>query len=287
MNLSTPTLRKIFENYGHNNELLIFLLGVYAAKSKVSPIKYLFEEMSIDIDTAKRALIDLEILSNNDLKTIEKIQSAQVNITISENEYETSIQNIINHLKGLKKSRLDITANRKALIKKWLNKGYSEEDFMAVNSYFFHLWKNDPKFSRYIKPETLYNEKFPNRVETAREFYSSYNEYKAEIKSIIHSYEEVYKECMHIEPSIDRASIPLQSAIVLLLNNGYSKEDIVFVVESSVRSWSKKPEIAPYISLEKILDNKFPDRLRAAKAFKQKKNIALYDIFGGGSSRDK
>lgn len=45
-----------------------------------------------------------------------------------------------------------------------INEGYAYEDFVAVITHFQKKWGNDPKFSDYLQPSTLFNGKFDERL---------------------------------------------------------------------------------------------------------------------------
>ena len=52
------------------------------------------------------------------------------------------------------------------ILKKLKTKTFTVEDFHAVNRYFSIKW-DDSDFSKYIRPSTLYNEKFGDKVDEA------------------------------------------------------------------------------------------------------------------------
>lgn len=62
--------------------------------------------------------------------------------------------------------------NNKELIKQWLNKDYKIEDFLLVHEYIAKLYKENQneKIAKgfYYRPSTIYDDKFPNRVENAK-----------------------------------------------------------------------------------------------------------------------
>lgn len=49
-----------------------------------------------------------------------------------------------------------------------LKEGYDYQDFVAVIEHFNKLWSNDPKFSPYLQPTTIFNNKFDGRLEQTK-----------------------------------------------------------------------------------------------------------------------
>ena len=54
------------------------------------------------------------------------------------------------------------------LIEQRLAEGFTLEDFKAVNKFKVDQWLNDPKYKAYLRPETLYSEKFEGYLNGAR-----------------------------------------------------------------------------------------------------------------------
>ena len=99
--------------------------------------------------------------------------------TETETETETEIVNDIDNIKRIKQKeiielviadlndRLKLkrgfsckTANNSSKIIARLNEGYKLEDFILVNKKKCEQWMNDPEMAPYLRPETLYSNKF-------------------------------------------------------------------------------------------------------------------------------
>lgn len=90
---------------------------------------------------------------------------------------DKDIQNIIDDLNQKRemffklKQKFELK-NNKEFIKKWLNSKYQIEDFLLVHEYIGQLYlENDNQkiaSGFYFRPSTIYDEKFPQRVENAK-----------------------------------------------------------------------------------------------------------------------
>jgi len=97
----------------------------------------------------------------------------------TETETETEIVNDIDNIKRIKQreivelviadlnDRLKLkrgfsckTANNSSKIIARLNEGYKLEDFILVNEKKCKQWRDDPEMAQYLRPETLYSNKF-------------------------------------------------------------------------------------------------------------------------------
>jgi len=75
--------------------------------------------------------------------------------------FSMQCQEIINHLNNVTGSNYKPNSKEtKALIKARLNDGFTVEDFMKVHVVKFSEWSGDEKFSKFLRPETLYSKKF-------------------------------------------------------------------------------------------------------------------------------
>lgn len=92
----------------------------------------------------------------------------------TENENETEridiYKDIIEHLNILLNTNYKLTNKNKELIKARLNDGFTKEDFFTVHSKKYAEWGSDDKMCRYLRPITLYSNKF--------ESYLNQKEYK-------------------------------------------------------------------------------------------------------------
>ena len=163
------------------------------------------------------------------------------------------------------KTNKKLTEARKLLITQWLRKGYTAEQFNFVHHYFNAKWGKDIQMAEYLKPETLYNTKFPVRVEDAEAAYKSLKDNSESINRIFNAFYDTYNEVFNLENKRSYfIPIEIQTTIAFWLKTS-TEEELINVINFSIKEWSNKPELIPYISMEKILDNKYPDRLRVAK----------------------
>jgi len=69
-------------------------------------------------------------------------------------------QEIINHLNETMQSHYKTIDKTKALIKARFNEGFTLEDFKHVHIVKLAEWGTDEKMSKFLRPETLYGNKF-------------------------------------------------------------------------------------------------------------------------------
>lgn len=186
----------------------------------------------------------------------------------NEEKYEKEAKEIIEHFNHVSKSRMKLTKERKKRIIRLLKEGYTKEDFFNVHIYFYETWGSNPKMAPYFRPSTLYNGKFEERVTEAKEAMKSVFGKKQDIEEIINEYKKAYVSYMHTEPKdIENIGLELLKTIGFWMDKGCSKEEILATIRKSVALWSQKKEIAPHISLAKIFDGKFPERISAVKNY--------------------
>jgi len=78
-------------------------------------------------------------------------------------EYEKKIpyEEIINDLNLVLKTNYKATTQKtKELIKARLNEGFTIEDFKVVHRKMLKAWGNDNKMRQFLRPQTLYSNKF-------------------------------------------------------------------------------------------------------------------------------
>jgi len=281
MKLSSPLIKKIIEIQDMNNikQEKLVLLSLAISDGKLSVIKTIIDSYDINKEEL-RALIDLlekeDILSSNDMKLINKLDKTKI---IEPEDFEHMVEEVISHLNAITHTKRRITKLRKNIIIKYLRQGYTIEQFIKVNLLFYYKWHEDPNMEQYIRPETLYNGKFPERVEDAEKEFLLIDKYQNEIKTICETYQHFFENFI-INPSlkykteIDFLEIvdnkckfmpfELQQRIAFWLKKGFSIENILMTIEATIVQWSKKIELYPYINLMKILDRKFPERANIA-----------------------
>jgi uncharacterized phage protein (TIGR02220 family) len=256
MNLTNDKLIKVISK--DNQKLLSFTLSFLSQKQII--INTIITELDIsknELEEFSKILIDLEILKKQDLKLI-KIKTKV--------KKEESAKEIIEHLKiTTKKKRLELNVKRETRINNLLLK-YTKEDFEKVNIYFTKDWGSKSKMKKYLTPDTLYNEKFPLRVEEAQNYFEELETFKEELYRLCQNYYKLIQQEMPKENDIcNNMPIDIHNALVHWLSNGYNMDQIERTLNATILQWSKKQELKNYISLSKILDNKFPQRERVAK----------------------
>lgn len=274
-------------NYFHDNKFLIFSLGLLGGTSTI--MSNIFEELSYKTDEIQEYV---KILKENNLfdSTDEKILSRIGKSKETRNNLNEELEEIINHLNTLTNRNLKINSAREKRIKALFNSGkYNVRDFKAVNLYFTKLWGNDSKMKQYITPETLYNNKFDSRLEQAREFFNNFNKHQKEIHKLCGKFHklvevEIYPQYKLLASDIREKDLckelplQLQSTIVHWLDLNYDIETIINTIEITIESWSKNPIYKNHISISKILDSKFPERvLVVQKKLSKEKTFTLKD----------
>jgi uncharacterized phage protein (TIGR02220 family) len=99
-----------------------------------------------------RNAASLEDISGQPTLEIPKVKYSKENIYIVE------IVSYLNQISG--KSFKPNTKNTIGFINSRLKEGFSVEQFKQVIDVKVGQWKNDPKFAKYIRPETLFGSKF-------------------------------------------------------------------------------------------------------------------------------
>jgi len=277
MTLNVPKIEKILEIEEKNNikerELLNIIL-ILNTKT-LSIIGFLLKKYPKEVlNTYIEILNTYNFLSKEHLNIIKKATKIKEQKKEIINN-DSILEDIINHLNELTSSKRKLTEQRKKIINKWLNKGYSKEDFFKVNIYFNSLWKDNANMEQYIKPETLYNGKFENRLEEANFFFNKLNKYKSDIKEIFIFFETSYKKFITIDSDLLFLENLDKTKLILFWLEKYSKEDIELIIYKTIEQWSKKENLISFISLEKILDNKFPERFNVIKSKFKKNNESI------------
>lgn len=252
---------------------LPYLSILLLAKNKnSSAIKIFCDKLKIDMETALFMVKQIEkevdvTLSDEESIVLKAFQQKQKRkLPAQEEKFLSEAKLIMEHFNQISGSRLSLTEKRKKNITKWLKKGFTKEDFFGVHVYFFELWGNNPKMIQYFRPSTLYNTKFEDRVAESKEAIELVFSNKKSIENVINAYQKVYFKVFGKNPK-DTASVSFDilKTIGFWLKKGYSEETLQATVEKSVLHWSKKQELIPYISLAKIFDSKFPERVQIAQ----------------------
>lgn len=269
MNITSPLIDKLLKvqtKYNFtNNELLLTLLTLNT--NKLTTIKKILNHLKLENQNEIfNILSELGLISKNEQLLISKLKNTK--ITKVEN-FEAEITEIIEHLNLLTNSRLKVIDNRKKIILSWLRKGISVKQFKYVNEYFYFKWANNPKMSKYIVPETLYNKKFESRLNEAENIFESLELNKVKISNILNHFHYSYNK--NIKSKLLTNKVFTFNHFLLIdfwLKEKYSEEDLIFTISKTIEQWSKKQELIPFITIDKILDSKFPERFRISKITK-------------------
>jgi uncharacterized phage protein (TIGR02220 family) len=278
MKINAPIIKNIIklqqEENIEDNKLVLFALAI--GNNNASLIKTIKEDLNI---SQEEIILFLDIFNKNNLivkKDYELIKKMEKIKLIDIENFQYEIEEIITHINSLTNSKKRITDSRKKLVEKWLKRGYSLDQFKMVNLFFNNKWGKDPTMEQYIRPETLYNTKFPERVEEAENSFSQINKYKEDIKIICEFYYKIFDNIINKNKNLEFSKIgqinmcsyipfDIQKRIVFWLQKGISYKDILLTIEKTIISWSKKEDLIQHINLLKILDSKFLERLEISK----------------------
>ena len=92
-----------------------------------------------------------------------------------DNQFDTEVNEIINYLNNKLNSRYrsSNTATKKLIVSK-LNSGFTVEDFKIVINNKFNDWFNNQEMSKYLRPTTLFGNKFENYLNQKSCYNNSY-----------------------------------------------------------------------------------------------------------------
>lgn len=284
MIINAPTLEKILktqvekkkeENYYFDyNRFLSFCLALSSGKASVlsllvSSLGIKEEELLLYYESLK----ELELLTDKDISILKKIS-----LNYKSRDYSKEIQSIIDHLNQTVGRNFRDSKQTSTRLKSLLMTGnYTLDDFREMHVYFNKIWGSNPNMAKYLRPQTLYNSKFEQRIEESRFFFSELKKYEHDIHKLCLEFHSlialevfpkeqlVASETQNAEDFCSELPLSLQTTIIHWLKMGYSIEQIIETIYVTIEKWSQKPELASHISISKILDQKFPDRFRAVQ----------------------
>lgn len=249
-----------------DNKLLVFAFAFQVGNA--AAIKLLQEVLEVsdeDLQAFFRFFNEKELTQKKDVELYSKLDKAKT--SPAKQTYKDEAITVIEHLNSLIGAKFQATSKKIMLIENWFNKGYSLNDLMLVNTFFAHRWGNNPEMQNYVRVETLFNTKFPERLEDSIQNFKTISAFTDEIRAITSFYAKTYakyvigSEISNSDKAYEHAKFETQKTLAFWLNKGISAENICKVIESSVSSWAQNPALLPHISLDKILDGKFEDRL--------------------------
>jgi uncharacterized phage protein (TIGR02220 family) len=288
LNLNKNSLKELMslqikENF-RDNKLLILTLVLQLKKQSL--LNQIIESLKFE----KNELMSyIEILSKNnflstqDIKLLENISKNKT--TKQQNIEDVSI--VIEHLNKVAKKRYTPDTHKDIILSKLKN--HSVSDLKKVNLYFSKQWGSNPEMNKYLRPQTLYNTKFTQRLEEANLFFQELNSYSTEIEKICKSFPELitlesYSKDKLLTISAQNIAkelpLSLQITIIHWLKNNFNTDTIIETIKVTQKEWAKKPKLAQHISISKILDSKFPERVQAVKRILYKNNYKTGVIEG-------
>lgn len=254
----------------NNNKFLLFSLALLTKTSTVinaliNETPYQIEEIQSYIST----LTDLELYTPEDKKVLERISKAK-----EKQNFTNEMEEILLHLSKLNKRSFSLNAVREKRLKVLLENGFTVRDFKAVNLYFTKTWGSDSSMKKYVKPETLYNTKFESRLEDSRAFFDTFNLYQEDINKLCDKFHklleiEIYHQNKLLSSDIGKdlcneLPLALQNTIIHWLES-YDIDTIINTIENTILAWEKHYIYKNHISISKILDNRFPERVIAVR----------------------
>lgn len=85
----------------------------------------------------------------------------------SETPTPTFAQDVIDYLNKKTARSFRLSSKTRALISARTNEGYTKDDFTRVIDNRCEKWLSDPKMSEYLRPETLFSNKFESYLNSA------------------------------------------------------------------------------------------------------------------------
>lgn len=253
--------------YFYENRFVLFCFSLYTETGTI--VNMLIEDLKIseeELNVYVNILKEEKLFDIKDEKTLKKKTKSE------KHDFKNEMEEIINHLNSLTGKRIGLNAVREKTIKSLLITGkYLVEDFKAVNTHFFNCWNNNPNMKQYIRPETLYNSKFEGRVEEAKETLLKIERYKDEIYMVYNKFNE--EQGINLLTYKDTISSTIKNSITHWLDKGYTIDDLLITIEETINSWKNNEKFKNHISIERILDEKFPEREKIAKKLKDKKAL--------------
>jgi uncharacterized phage protein (TIGR02220 family) len=286
MGMSAPRLTYLKDLYSQKNDMPIefnkaLTLVLAIGYETGSVIAHLVRTLNISQDELTsfiHILKEESFLSSKELSALRTAYKLLKSKNVKEDNINELIRVIIDDFNKTMGKKLKGDKNTKTRLKVLLEQGFTVENFKRVHRYFLKKWGSDLNMKIYLRPSTLYNGKFNIRVEEANEYYARLDKYENEIKKLINNFLDLAildsyskdKQIISIDSIYKDLPLNLQESIVFWLEKGYTLETIITTVRLTADSWSKKPELKPHISLNKILDSKFPSRVSVVQRLIQK-----------------
>lgn len=157
LGLSEMQIRTSIKHLISTNEITIkatnkFTIYTLTNSEKYFPSNYLNNQPRNQQTTNKQPTSNQQVTTSNNVKNVKNVKKEIPSIPFSE---------IISDLNAVLKTsyKLSSVKTQQLLKSRWAE-GYRLEDFKAVHQIKNREWKDDPKMSKYLRPETLYGNKF-------------------------------------------------------------------------------------------------------------------------------
>jgi len=171
------------------------------------------------------------------------------------------VENVIHHLNEVSGKQFRTTENNFKSINKFLKLGFDINSFLLVNQYYSVHW-NNPSMIANINPGTLYNNKFPERLQVAENYFGLVSSNREDVYQFISFFEKIFKQ--YIDESITyRMTSEDISSLLFWLNGGYSLDVICGTVEFIVKQWSSDIQFRQHLIPRVLFNNKWPSRVIA------------------------
>ena len=280
-----------------DNKLLLF---VYAMdKASITGIKHLQSVLDIsndDMGEYYAVLLKNDLTHKKDDQFFSKVMKTPTSSIcekkseIDENavkedgslgSYTQGAKEIIDHLAELVKINFRHTKKRLAILESKLMQGFTIEQCKMLNLYYYEDWSGSPEMKQHLTIETLYNEKFITRMEVSQKAFSELKRYYESIQNICEYYAAAYSsilynknldvvlETIKEKNILGMVGLKPQRAIALWLDKGILEDEIKDTIFYCISEWSKNKELIAKISLTRILDSRFLERLEIVLRKKQ------------------
>ncbi len=136
-------------------------------------------KVNTPIDNSVNNPIDAKVKENNTSNNTTRLNTTRRIDILSGNPTPAPYKSIIQYLNSKTGKQYKHTSkNTQKLIKARINEGFTEEDFKHVINVKVEQWINDPKMSEYLRPTTLFGNKFDTyRNELSKEIADEDNPY--------------------------------------------------------------------------------------------------------------
>lgn len=137
-------------------------LGIVSKRTNINRVTY----YELNIDILCKLLKRVYASSENDStcvpkKSLDITDTTSKITTKSTKDMDVPYQEIVDHLNTILGSTFKWTSQHtQSLINERWSEGFRVEDFMQVHIIKFAEWSNDPIMSKYLRPLTLYSNKF-------------------------------------------------------------------------------------------------------------------------------